>query len=196
MSAQTVQVQFRAKGKDWKTAATRRTNPRGYVSIRLRAARGAWRLRWQEPSGVVSYSRTSGAVPTTTPTTPGLPPPGPGTPPTPPPPGTNPGTPPPTGPPPAPPPVQRFTLGVTVMTGLNPLADGTVSSNPGGITCSKSAGSCAAQYDAGTQVTLTAQPSQLATFNGWGGDCASAGSATTCTVSLDQARNVTASFGP
>jgi hypothetical protein len=194
MSPQTVQIQFRARGKDWQTVATRRTNPRGYVSIRVRAARGAWRLRWQEPSGVVSYSRTSGAVPTTTPTTPGLPPPGPGTPPTPPAPGTNPGTPPPTGPPPppAPPPVQRFTLGVTV-SGPQ-LGTGSVTSNPGGITCDKSGGSCSAQYDSGTSVTLTANTSLPFTTVQWTGACSDM--SPTCAVTLDQARNVTATFSP
>ncbi|BEP93937.1 hypothetical protein GmRootA79_23210 [Acidovorax sp. A79] len=57
--------------------------------------------------------------------------------------------------------------------------------------CIASSGTCQASYLAGGVVTLTATP--VTDWHVvWGGDCA--GSATTCTVTLDQARSVTASF--
>lgn len=66
---------------------------------------------------------------------------------------------------------------------------GTVTSNPGGINCG---GTCSATFDDGTSVTLTASPAAGSTFAGWEGEgCPSAG---TCTVLMNQARNVTATF--
>ena len=65
----------------------------------------------------------------------------------------------------------------------------------GGIgTCTGSG--CTAVYVAGAQVTLTAAPQAGYVFTGWGGDCASAGTALACTVTMDQARDVKASFAP
>jgi uncharacterized repeat protein (TIGR02543 family) len=66
---------------------------------------------------------------------------------------------------------------------------GTVTSNPSGINCGED---CTQNYNEGTEVTLTAQPSSSPTFVGWSGDCS--GSGATCTVTMDQARNVTATF--
>lgn len=66
---------------------------------------------------------------------------------------------------------------------------GTVTSNTGGINCG---GTCSATYNSGTSVTLTAAPTGGATFAGWSGGCVSA--STTCTVAMDQAKTVTASF--
>ncbi|MFM7068009.1 MAG: InlB B-repeat-containing protein [Actinomycetes bacterium] len=69
---------------------------------------------------------------------------------------------------------------------------GTITSSPTGISCPAS---CTASYAAGTTVTLTATPSPGATFTGWVG-CDSV-SATTCFVTLNSARSVSASFaGP
>jgi RHS repeat-associated protein/uncharacterized repeat protein (TIGR02543 family) len=68
---------------------------------------------------------------------------------------------------------------------------GTVTSAPTGIDCGVS---CSSSYDWGTAVTLTATPSADSVFYGWTGACT--GTATTCTVTLDQAQNVTADFAP
>ncbi len=68
---------------------------------------------------------------------------------------------------------------------------GTVTSSPGGIDCGAA---CSASFDHGTSVTLTAAPAAGVDFTGWGGDCT--GTASTCTVSMDAARSVTATFEP
>ncbi len=65
---------------------------------------------------------------------------------------------------------------------------GTVSSSPAGISCGAT---CTANYSSGTSVTLTAAPATGATFAGWSGACSGTGS---CTVSMTQARAVTATF--
>ncbi|MGZ8222748.1 MAG: RHS repeat-associated core domain-containing protein [Methylobacter sp.] len=68
---------------------------------------------------------------------------------------------------------------------------GTITSLQTGIDCSAT---CSAIYDWGTVVTLSATPATGSTFNSWTGACT--GTAATCTVTLDQAQNVTASFAP
>ena len=66
---------------------------------------------------------------------------------------------------------------------------GTVSSSPGGISCGST---CSASYASGSTVTLTAAPGRGAKFNGWsGGGCSGTGK---CTVTLNSAMSVTASF--
>jgi hypothetical protein len=64
---------------------------------------------------------------------------------------------------------------------------GTIDSTPGGISCGAD---CAADYDAGTVVTLTASPGVL--LSSWTG-CDSV-SGNTCTVTMSAARSVTATF--
>jgi PKD repeat protein len=61
-----------------------------------------------------------------------------------------------------------------------------------GVSCP---GDCGETYAAGTVVTLTATPTvggAGAFFAGWGGDCS--GTAPTCSVTMDQARSVSARF--
>ena len=65
---------------------------------------------------------------------------------------------------------------------------GTVTSNPAGISCP---GECAAQYEAGTVVTLSAEPASGSSFAGWSGSCSGTG---TCEVTIGEAQSVTASF--
>ncbi len=67
---------------------------------------------------------------------------------------------------------------------------GSVTSNPAGISCGTA---CSATFAYGASVTLTATPASGSTFQGWSGACA--GTATSCTVSMSVARNVTAAFG-
>ena len=67
---------------------------------------------------------------------------------------------------------------------------GSITSDVGGINCGSA---CASDYAGGTVVTLTATPAAGFAFLGWAGDCA--GMVSPCQVTMDQARNVTASFG-
>jgi hypothetical protein len=77
---------------------------------------------------------------------------------------------------------------------------GSIASQPGltpAIACTSVGGSvsgaCTATYTAGTTVTLTPTPSIGAAFDGWSGACSGTGS---CTVTMSQARAVTARFVP
>ncbi|MFN2470454.1 MAG: hypothetical protein ABR583_05590 [Gaiellaceae bacterium] len=69
--------------------------------------------------------------------------------------------------------------------------DGQVTSDPAGVSC---APGCSVQFPAGTKVTLKTAATAGSSFAGWGGDCAPAGTAPTCTVTLDAARNVSVRF--
>ncbi|MDD2691487.1 MAG: DUF4214 domain-containing protein [Simplicispira sp.] len=80
--------------------------------------------------------------------------------------------------------VQNYTLSVS----RQGTGSGTVTSSPVGISCGST---CSASYAAGTSVTLSAQPASGSTFSGWSGACTGTSS---CTVSMDSARSVTASF--
>jgi hypothetical protein len=95
-----------------------------------------------------------------------------------------------------------FALHVEVLGGPDDL--GSVTSSPPGINCRDDnqtdgppvdTGACDASYDDGQSVTLTANPDPDHEFDTWGGDCAAAGTSTACTVTMSQARNVTATFG-
>ena len=66
---------------------------------------------------------------------------------------------------------------------------GTVTSNPAGIDCGST---CSADFTPNTVVTLTATPTAGSLFSGWSGACT--GSANTCPVTMDAAKNVTATF--
>jgi len=66
---------------------------------------------------------------------------------------------------------------------------GTVTSKPAGIDCGAT---CSAELDAATKVTLKAVPDAGSSFAGWTGEgCAGTGA---CRVTMNEARNVTASF--
>jgi|GEM_PF-4576077 len=68
---------------------------------------------------------------------------------------------------------------------------GTVTSAPAGIDCGSD---CTEDFDTGTSVTLTAAPTtSTSTFTGFTG-CATTPTATTCTVTMDAAQDVTATF--
>jgi hypothetical protein len=81
--------------------------------------------------------------------------------------------------------VTTYSLEVNV-TGL-----GKVTSSVGGIDCGTS---CTTELQGNTEVILTATPNSGQTFVGWSGACASAGSASTCTVVMSGVRSVTAQF--
>jgi uncharacterized repeat protein (TIGR02543 family) len=72
------------------------------------------------------------------------------------------------------------------------IGNGAVTGGSGAINCGGGASICSANFAAGATVALVATPALGATFIGWTGACG--GSATTCTVSMTQSRNVTATF--
>lgn len=67
---------------------------------------------------------------------------------------------------------------------------GSVSSNPQGLNCGAT---CTQNFTSGTVVTLTATPDPGSSFTGWSGCTGPVGSPT-CSVTMDQARTVTANF--
>lgn len=67
---------------------------------------------------------------------------------------------------------------------------GSVVSAEAGIHCGKT---CGRRQPNGSTVTLTATPATGSVFSGWGGACTGSDS---CTVTMTQARHVTALFGP
>lgn len=71
---------------------------------------------------------------------------------------------------------------------------GTVTSSPAGIHCGSTGLTCSANFDAGTSVTLTAAANLNATFNGWSGGNGTVNDNGTYTVSMSEARSVTATF--
>jgi hypothetical protein len=74
-----------------------------------------------------------------------------------------------------------YTLSVSVS------GSGMVTSSPSGINCG---GTCSASFAIGTPVTLTATPATGFSFIGWSGAC----SGTACTVTMNAAQSVSASF--
>ena len=80
--------------------------------------------------------------------------------------------------------LQTFTLTVT----KSGTGSGTVTSVPSGINCGST---CMFGYNAGTLVTLTPVPNSSSAFTGWSGACTGL---TPCTVTMDAAKSVAASF--
>jgi len=78
---------------------------------------------------------------------------------------------------------------LTVSTAGN--GSGQVTSSPAGIDCGDGGTDCSADFSHGTEVTLSAAPGTGSDFTGWSGACSGSGS---CVVSMDQAREVTATF--
>ena len=84
--------------------------------------------------------------------------------------------------------VQAPTQTLTVATSGS--GSGTVTSSPAGINCGST---CSHAYATGTSVTLSATPASGSVFSGWSGACSGTGG---CTVTMSQARSVTATFTP
>lgn len=78
-----------------------------------------------------------------------------------------------------------FTLTVT----KSGTGNGTIISTPAGIDCGTD---CSQAHNEGTSVTLTAVPESRSSFSGWSGACNNTSG--TCTVTMDAAKNVIASF--
>jgi len=84
--------------------------------------------------------------------------------------------------------VPVFTLTVTdAGTG-----SGTVTASVGAINCGST---CTATYPQGTSVSLTAAPSASSVFSAWDGACTGT-DPNTCTIVVDSAQSVTATFAP
>ncbi len=79
-------------------------------------------------------------------------------------------------------------FGYTLTVDKTGSGDGSVSSEPSGISCGAT---CSAGYSAGTLVTLTATADTRSIFAGWSGACSGMGA---CTVTLDAAKTVGAAF--
>jgi len=86
---------------------------------------------------------------------------------------------------------QVHTLSVSVNNPGGSAPQGSVSISPPGSSCT---GSCSYNYDYGTSVTLEVSIPAGLTFTAWGGDGSCSGTASTCTVTMNAARTVTASF--
>jgi uncharacterized repeat protein (TIGR01451 family) len=71
---------------------------------------------------------------------------------------------------------------------------GTIVSSPAAISCDAGCAMQSAQFLGGSQVTLTAVAAAGSTFVGWGGACADKGTQQQCTVTLNAAQTVSASF--
>ena len=87
-------------------------------------------------------------------------------------------------------PVSQQTLKVAVS------GDGKVISNPSGISCKKSSGSCEAKFNQKDSVTLTASTpvGGSYSFGVWGKDCANAGKSPSCVVIMGSDKKVSATF--
>jgi hypothetical protein len=70
---------------------------------------------------------------------------------------------------------------------------GVVTSSPAGISCGTGNTACSSKYNYGSVVTLTATLSSCGSFTGWSGACS--GTNSTCTVTMDADKSVTAAFG-
>jgi hypothetical protein len=67
--------------------------------------------------------------------------------------------------------------------------DGTVTSSPSGINCGST---CSYQFVSGTNVTLTATPNSVSSFNSWSGDFS--GNSSTVTITMNSNKTVYATF--
>jgi uncharacterized repeat protein (TIGR02543 family) len=74
------------------------------------------------------------------------------------------------------------------------VGNGSITSNPAGIDCGADCDEAFRSMTPATPVTLTATPDAGYKFIGWTGGCR--GTATTCTVSMNAAKSVTATFQP
>lgn len=84
----------------------------------------------------------------------------------------------------------QITYALTITKSSVGSGTGTVTSNPTGISCGST---CSRSFAVGTNVTLTATPASGSVFRGWSVNCTPV-TATTCTVAMDAAKTVTATF--
>jgi len=77
---------------------------------------------------------------------------------------------------------------VTVTVAKNGPGNGTVTSNPGGISCGST---CSGLFHQGANVVLSASPGFGSAFDSWSGACTGSGP---CAITLDNSKDVTATF--
>lgn len=77
---------------------------------------------------------------------------------------------------------------------VNPVGQGTLTSDPAGINCGPVGTACSAEFAEGSDVTLTARAEDGWELAGWSGDTSCADSNTTCVVTMDATKSVTATF--
>jgi len=77
---------------------------------------------------------------------------------------------------------------------VNKQGSGTVSSSDGSLTCGAGCSSSVAPMTNGSTVTLTATPADGWAIDSWSSSCADVGAASTCTLSMSQARSTTVWF--
>jgi hypothetical protein len=75
---------------------------------------------------------------------------------------------------------------------VNLAGNGTITSNPAGISCNVLVPTCSASFPAGTAVTLTAESAVNSNFSSWSGACSGL---QTCTVIMSGPASVTATIG-
>ncbi|MEM9978771.1 MAG: hypothetical protein AAF808_14185, partial [Cyanobacteria bacterium P01_D01_bin.2] len=80
-----------------------------------------------------------------------------------------------------------FSLGTNILGNGN----GSVLSDPAGISCSESGGTCNAPFTASQTITLTPTAGLESVFSGWSGICSGTGN---CVVTLTQTEQVSATF--
>ncbi|MGB9336226.1 MAG: Ig-like domain repeat protein [Candidatus Acidiferrales bacterium] len=89
---------------------------------------------------------------------------------------------------------QTFTVNVSELGN----GSGTITSDVGGIDCVDTlgvvTGTCSMSYAVGTPVILTETPGAQSEFAGWGGVCTTSGTATTCSLNVNDTLDVTAAF--
>src|SRR5438876_93183 len=73
------------------------------------------------------------------------------------------------------------------------IGNGTVGSNLSSETCAANS-TCNVDLATGTAITLTETPASGWKFTGWGGDCAPAGTSTSCSGDMSADHTVTANF--
>jgi hypothetical protein len=204
---------------EWQDVRTVTTDAYGFLNVRTAKLKGSWRIAWTAPGGEVVYSRVARVDHFDRLPSPGFSPPGTGGSPAPDP-GTGGGTggegggsgggtggggtgggtggggtggggtvqP--------PPPIPFWELTVKFQRTRHTAAlppqqtgAGRVTIQPGNSTCTTE---CSRVFQQGTTVTLSATPDTGSIFRGWtGGGCSGTGS---CTVTMSQAREVTATF--
>jgi uncharacterized repeat protein (TIGR03803 family) len=77
---------------------------------------------------------------------------------------------------------------ITYPLSVSEIGNGIVASSPGAINCPST---CSANFQVGTQVTLTATPAAGWAFTGWSGACSGTG---TCTLTMNSSQSVSATF--
>jgi hypothetical protein len=83
---------------------------------------------------------------------------------------------------------------VTLTVGKQGSGDGTVTSDPAGISCGPGCGTSQASFQRGTTVTLTATPDADSSFNDWHQGPCSTSSSPTCQLQLNDNETESAHF--